>query len=676
MDRIETRSARRSRNLIVFSILLAGILFSVMARAETVTLAWDPNTEADLAGYRLHYGTASRNYTQIIDVGNATQRAINNLSAGQTYYFAATAYNAAGNESGYSDEVSHTIPAPGNSPPSPPLVPSGASSALVGTSITFTTSAIDPNGDSLQYRFDWGGGVLSGWGEASRTKSWTTPGQYIVRAQARDTIGAESAWSGGRTVTVSANQAPAVNAGADQTVNAGASVTLSGTGSDPDNGIASWQWRQTAGVSVTLTGAATQQACFTAPAISTGSLSLVFEFRATDAAGLSAADTCTVTVLSADMDGDGVPNEQDAFPNDPSRWQASGGVSTPDQDPGGPAPSSPANQAPPAPVLTAPATDEITDTLPVLQTALFSDPDSGDAHAETRWQVFRDEDSACVLDIRSNTALTRLTVPKLVLDEATAYFWRAQFVDSRGAASEWSNYGFFSTRNSGFDLNADGIPDAQEAGPTADLDGDGVKDYLQSHIKSLKMEGTRVQMGVSIKECPAALAIEYAESEDPKQPEAYATGKPRRMPFGLINFRIAVARPGDTATVKIHFSEAAPRNSRWFKYDPISGSWYDFSALARFASDRRSVTLTLTDGGNGDADGIANGVIVDPAGLVEIDDILDGASAGGGGGCFIAAAGRGRGLMSLSGWLSLLGLWGIGWVRKRKRGMPIMPILR
>jgi hypothetical protein len=159
------------------------------------------------------------------------------------------------------------------------------------------------------------------------------------------------------------------------------------------------------------------------------------------------------------------------------------------------------------------------------------------------------------------------------------------------------------------------------------------------------------------------------ESEDPKQPDAYATGKPRRMPFGLINFRIAVARPGDTATVKIHFSEAASRNSKWFKYDPISGIWYDFSALARFAADRRSVTLTLTDGGNGDADGIANGVIVDPAGLVEIDGIADGASSGGGG-CFIETAGSGRSPMSLLGFLSLAGLWAAGWVQKRKREMP------
>jgi hypothetical protein len=581
MKTVETRLPRRSRNLIVFSILLAGILFSVMARAETVTLAWDPNTESDLAGYRLHYGTASRSYTQRIDVGNVTQHTIPSLLAGQTYYFAATAYNTAGNESGYSAEVSHTLPAP--------------------------------------------------------------------------------------------NQAPSVNAGADQTVNAGAAVSLNGSGSDPDDGIASWQWRQTASTTVALTGAATPQARFTAPAISTGSLNLVFEFSATDPAGLSAGDSCTVTVLSPDLDGDGVPNDQDAFPNDPTEWLDSDGDgigdnTDPEPNSGSAPPPSPVNQAPQAPVLTGPATDEITDTLPTLETGAFSDPDAGDTHAETRWQVFRDEDSACVLDIRTNRALVSLTVPKLVLDEETAYFWRVQFSDSHGAASEWSNYGYFSTRNSGKDLNADGIPDDQEAGPTADLDRDGVKDYLQSHIKSLKMEGTKVQMGVGIKGCPAALAIEYVESEDPKRPDAYATGKPRKMPFGLINFRIAVARPGDTAQVKLHFSEAAPRNSKWFKYDPISGSWYDFSALAKFAADRRSVTLTLRDGGNGDADGIANGVIVDPAGLVEPDEIgiTPSSSSGGGGGCFIDSAKSGRSRVSLLGLLSLVGLWAAGWARKAK----------
>ena len=91
------------------------------------------------------------------------------------------------------------------------------------------------------------------------------------------------------------------------------------------------------------------------------------------------------------------------------------------------------------------------------------------------------------------------------------------------------------------------------------------------------------------------------------------------MPFGLINFKIAVAKPGDQAVVKLYFSQAAPYFSKWYKYDPIADKWYDFSTYAKFAADRRSVTLTLTDGGPGDADGVANGVIVDPAGIVEVE---------------------------------------------------------
>jgi hypothetical protein len=104
--------------------------------------------------------------------------------------------------------------------------------------------------------------------------------------------------------------------------------------------------------------------------------------------------------------------------------------------------------------------------------------------------------------------------------------------------------------------------------------------------------------------------------------------------------------------VKLHFSQAASYFSKWYKYDPIADRWCDFSAYAKFASDRRSVTLTLTDGGPGDADGVANGVIVDPAGIVESEEEVppvvetpsstsiagSGGSSGGGGGCFIETA--------------------------------------
>ncbi len=72
----------------------------------TVIISWDANREPDLKGYKIYYGTSSRNYSQVIDVGNTTQYAINNLQENVPYYFAVTAYDTAGNESDFSEEVS------------------------------------------------------------------------------------------------------------------------------------------------------------------------------------------------------------------------------------------------------------------------------------------------------------------------------------------------------------------------------------------------------------------------------------------------------------------------------------------------------------------------------------------------------------------------------------------
>ncbi len=76
------------------------------AYAMDITLAWDANTEPDLAGYKLYYGGLSGSYSQSIDVGDVTIFQISALTDKESYYFAATAYDTEGNESGYSNEVS------------------------------------------------------------------------------------------------------------------------------------------------------------------------------------------------------------------------------------------------------------------------------------------------------------------------------------------------------------------------------------------------------------------------------------------------------------------------------------------------------------------------------------------------------------------------------------------
>lgn len=75
-----------------------------------VTLTWDPNTEADLAGYKIYYGTSSGNYSANVDAGNQTYHTLSNLVSGQQYYISITAYDTSGNESTNSNEVIYTVP--------------------------------------------------------------------------------------------------------------------------------------------------------------------------------------------------------------------------------------------------------------------------------------------------------------------------------------------------------------------------------------------------------------------------------------------------------------------------------------------------------------------------------------------------------------------------------------
>lgn len=93
----------------MFALILTGLLTSPSIGAD-VELAWDPNTEPDLAGYKVYYGSFSRNYEHIIDVGNNIGCIISGLNEGESYYFSATAYDTENNESDYSNEVYHTVP--------------------------------------------------------------------------------------------------------------------------------------------------------------------------------------------------------------------------------------------------------------------------------------------------------------------------------------------------------------------------------------------------------------------------------------------------------------------------------------------------------------------------------------------------------------------------------------
>jgi hypothetical protein len=71
----------------------------------SITLAWDANTESDLAGYKVYYGNnKDLSDAEAVDVKNVTELLVTGLTPG-IFYYAVTAYDTEGLESGLSNKV-------------------------------------------------------------------------------------------------------------------------------------------------------------------------------------------------------------------------------------------------------------------------------------------------------------------------------------------------------------------------------------------------------------------------------------------------------------------------------------------------------------------------------------------------------------------------------------------
>jgi len=94
-----------------------------------------------------------------------------------------------------------------------------------------------------------------------------------------------------------------------------------------------------------------------------------------------------------------------------------------------------------------------------------------------------------------------------------------------------------------------------------------------------------------------------------------AAGKPEgfTFPHGLFSFDIVGIGPGATVTVALALPSAVSTGTLYWKYDAPEG-WVEVTSLLGDDDGDNELTLTLTDGGPGDADGEANGTIVEPGG--------------------------------------------------------------
>ena len=100
---------------LMFVIIIVMAFIHAQAWAVVAEISWDANTDPELSGYKVHYGTVSGSYQNVIDAGKSTIIEFDGLNPGQTYYFAVTAcFNSY--ETEYSDEVIISVPTAADTP--------------------------------------------------------------------------------------------------------------------------------------------------------------------------------------------------------------------------------------------------------------------------------------------------------------------------------------------------------------------------------------------------------------------------------------------------------------------------------------------------------------------------------------------------------------------------------
>ncbi len=260
-------------------------------------------------------------------------------------------------------------------------------------------------------------------------------------------------------------------------------------------------------------------------------------------------------------------------------------------NPGAPTPSSPADAA--------------TGVAPNGELVIsgFSDADN-DTHRCTHWQV---TDSTATFDnmhmrvnvvVAAETAGLRFKFPRGLLKGAQKHYWHARFCDVRGGWSTWSTTRSFTTAAETLAITPtitktlDSNPFSKDTRPVGfKLKGGG--DERLTELGGVKFDD---------------------EVSDTGKKQKPATN----FKFGLFVFTCDGVSIGGTVTISLNMPESVPVTAKYFIFDASNG-WIDMTSNLTSMDGDSEVFLTMTDGGTGDQDGVANGSVVDPGGF-EISD--------------------------------------------------------
>jgi chitinase len=196
------------------------------------------------------------------------------------------------------DSVDITFPAN-----TPPTANAGPDTNVGQGAVVTLTGAASSDVDNQALSYAWtqiSGPAVALSGATSVTPSFTAPAvavptPLVFSLQVQDGLSTSAPDS--VTITVQPNQPPVVSAGPDQTIAGSTPVALAGTATDLENDPLTYQWTQTAGPSVTLTGATSLAPTFTAPAKTNAVQVLTFALGVND--GFSTVtDTVDISIIA------------------------------------------------------------------------------------------------------------------------------------------------------------------------------------------------------------------------------------------------------------------------------------------------------------------------------------------------------------------------------------------
>ncbi len=274
-----------------------------------------------------------------------------------------------------------------------------------------------------------------------------------------------------------------------------------------------------------------------------------------------------------------------------------------------------------------PLTTRSFDTEP-FKDAADNDPTSGkkDYLTESDWEInsfitFSDSGRILRRNLRGITSaadeikVRKLTIADGILLPGGRYWIRTRHRDGT-YWSIWSDPVEINVSTEGsHDSDKNGVDDRYDAGLGFDVDGNGTVDpeTIEPGIIKLRNAGDNSIIGIQLSS--GARFSQLTAIPFSTLPARHAANG--RMPYGLINFRIEDLVSTDTSpaqvTISFYLPTAPDATGRWYKYNPSDDTLTDMTTRVEIID--KKVNLTLKDGEEFDADGVVNGVVVDPSGL-------------------------------------------------------------